>query len=155
MKPILKELVWLIGILLLSVLIYGVLVGNSAADINMHDTYVLGNGQISQPSFTTSILSVFIGVSFLIYLARVSYYRFKKTPANLALMISNGLALFYFGTNIFIYLTATNTGSIWFLNYTKALILIYYFTKVLLIVVLGLTGFMTGKNFKNQTIGKF
>jgi hypothetical protein len=152
MKPILKELIWLTGILLLSILIYGIVVGNTAIDINMHDTYILGNGQISQPSSTTNILSVFIGISLLIYLARVSYYRFKKTPANLVLMICNGLALFYFSTNIILYLTATNTGSIWFLNYSKALILTYYFIKILLITVLGFTGFMTGRNFRNQSI---
>jgi hypothetical protein len=151
MKPILKELIWLIGILLFSLLIFGVILGNSALDINMHDTYISENGQISQPPFISNIFSVFIAISFLIYLVRVCYNRFKKNAVNLALMIITGLGIFYFSTNIILYLTATNVGSVWF-NYSKGLILMYYFIKVLLITVLGFTGFMTGKNFRNQSV---
>ena len=78
MKAALKELIWLIGILLLSLLIYEVVIGNSGGDINMHDTYIFGNGQISQPSFITNFVSIFIAVLFAIYLARVSYNGFKE-----------------------------------------------------------------------------
>src|ERR1700709_1223647 len=78
MKTLLRELIWLIGILLLSLLINWIVVGNSARDIDMHDTYILGNGQISQPSFMTNFVSIFIAVLFAIYLARVSYNGFKE-----------------------------------------------------------------------------
>ena len=148
MKPILKELIWLVGVLLVSLLINGIIIGNSAIDINMHDTYILENGQLGHPSFTSNFLSILIAVSFLIYLARVSYNGFKETTVNL--ILSAGIAIFYFSTNIVLYLTASNVGSVWF-NYSKGLILTYYFIKILLIVVLSFTGFMTGKNFRNQS----
>ena len=151
MRQIIKELIWLIGILLFSVLIFGIILGNSALDINMHDTYISENGQISHPSFISNIFSVFISLSFLIYLVRVCYNRFKNNTVNLVLMIITGLGIFYFSTNIILYLTATNVGSVWF-NYNKVLILTYYFIKTLLITVFGFTGFMTGKNFRNRSV---
>ncbi|HJP62167.1 MAG TPA: hypothetical protein VJ844_01935, partial [Mucilaginibacter sp.] len=77
MKIAIKEFIWLLGILILAWLTYGKIMGNSALDINLHDTYIVTAGWIQTPATTLFLFTWFIIFGFVIYLTRALFFEFK------------------------------------------------------------------------------
>jgi hypothetical protein len=96
LKPIITEVIILIIIYIVARLFVPLLAGNiwggnSALDINVHDTYfVINQSIIATLIFTTP---VFLMVVTVIYLIKEGFYRYKRKLPNLILIIANFLFL--------------------------------------------------------------
>jgi hypothetical protein len=96
LKPIITEVIILIAIYIVARLFVPLLIGNiwggnSALDINVHDTYFV----INQSAIATLIFAtpVFLMLTTVIYLIKEGFYRYKRKLPNLILIIANFLFL--------------------------------------------------------------
>lgn len=150
MKTALRESIWLIAIAVVSALIYGLYLGNSAADIGMHDTYINVNGADSSLQSATAGVFVFaISFAFLVYLSRVLFGKFTNIPVNLIMIVITGIDIFYFSSNIIFYAEANANASTGIIVGSAPGFLIFYrVLKFVLILTLAITAYMTGRNWK-------
>lgn len=96
LKPIITEVIILVVIYIVARLCAPLLIGNiwggnSALDINVHDTYFV----INQSAIATLILAtpVFLMLTTVIYLIKEGFYRYKRKLQNLILIVVNFLFL--------------------------------------------------------------
>ncbi|MBS1504253.1 MAG: hypothetical protein JST32_19445 [Bacteroidetes bacterium] len=134
MKRAIKELAWILGTFITARLTYGIILGNSALDINMHDTYIVANGKPHNPSPTLFVFRWFIVLGIIAYLVRVLFAEFKIIVTDIILIVFAGLCLYFLGDIMFF----LQLPGIWLVG----------LIKVFLIVVLTLTSLMIGKNLK-------
>jgi len=157
-KTFIKELIWLAGCLIAAWLSCGFLVGGSALDINLHDTYMPGSLFGPNLSSTYSVFTYFVTIGFWVYLIRTLYFNFKIILTDIILLIFTGLILCFFNdiffTTRFPMLNAPaidNAAPVKGLFYGGDLNSFLWgirIIKTLLILLLAFTGFMIGKKWK-------
>lgn len=150
MKTALKESIWLAAIIIVSVSTFQLYLGNSAADIGMHDTYIDVNSSDSRQSPVFPAILVFIiSLAFLVYMVRVLINRFKYIPANLILILVAGIDIFYFSSNRIVYVTPPTSGSMGIITGgASGSLMPYQLLSVFFTLTLAVTAFMTGRNWK-------
>jgi hypothetical protein len=162
-KKLIIELVWLAGIFVVSYLLFEFVAGNSALDINMHDTYIVGGVFGPNLSWPYFFFAYFITVGFGIYLIRVTYFSFSVIHTDIILLVFTGLFLCFLGDVIFIFhpsvleahltdLSAPVKGLFYGGSYSNSHIWATYIIKVLLMLILSFTGFMIGKNWDKSML---
>jgi hypothetical protein len=82
-KKLIVEAIWLAGIFVVSYLLFEFVAGNSALDINMHDTYIVNNGISASLSLSCFLFSYFITIGFCVFFVRVVYFEFKLILAEI------------------------------------------------------------------------
>ena len=148
-RKLLKELVWLAGALIAAILIHISIIGNSARDINLHDTYVFIDGNASHPTLVFYIFTLFIAIAFWVYLVRAFFEKFKENIINLILMVFTGLMIFYLSHVVFYSITMVLSNDI-LSGHFKNLVLINQSIKFVLILAFGFVGVLTGKNINQE-----
>jgi hypothetical protein len=152
MKTWLRESLWLIAVLVIAVLSYGIILGDTALDVGMHDMYINVNGANRGESPVGANIFVFaISLSFLVYLVRVLFGKFRNIPTNLILIVIAGIDLFYFSSNLIFYATTTVNSSMGIITGgTPGSLIVYRLLKVFLILTLAATAFMTGRTWERS-----
>lgn len=160
MKTALKESIWLIGIAVVSILIYRLYLGNSAADISMHDTYIITDGGIVVSSGGMLAFTWFIVFGFIVYLTRALFFEFKMIVTSIILICFTALCL-YFSPYILHILHAPDRPPILSVTTTEHPVFNHYispthawfpvFVRIFMIVVLVVASFNIGKGFKTSS----
>jgi hypothetical protein len=153
-RKLLIEFIWLIGSFICSILISQFLLGNSARDINMHDTYAEGRPL----NMTEVFFWYFIIFSFCIYFVRSLYHQFKTTLVNIILLTLTALLLYFLGNVLFIFSplviertsSALVKGLFYGGNYSSGWALAYQLFRIFLILLFSFTAFMIGRNWEKK-----
>jgi hypothetical protein len=128
MKRAIKEFIWLSGTLIPAYLVCGLILGNSAMDINLHDTYFTNGGVIGLSTSMLFVFTWFIISGLGIYLTRVLLAQFKVIAIDAILIIFVSLSLYFISDVLFVFHS----------NWPSGLI------KIFLMTIMIFTSFMTG-----------
>jgi hypothetical protein len=96
MKTALKESLWLIAIVVVSILSYRLYLGSNAADISMHDTYIITDGGVVVSSGGMLAFTWFIVFGFIVYLTRGLFFEFKMIVTSIILICFTSAMLIFF-----------------------------------------------------------
>jgi|GEM_PF-3432416 len=153
-RAIILEVIWLAAILVVSFLLVEFVSTGKAADINMHDTYIVGGAFGSNLTLTYFIFAYFTTIGFFVYLIRVVYFECKVILTDIVLLILTCLALYFLSDILFIVhppvIDQTSAAPIKGLFYGGSYSSSYTWgiriVKIFLMLVLAFTGFMIGRN---------
>jgi len=97
-RRIIIELIWLIGIGLVSWVLFGIIAGNTALDISLHDSYIrdITDGTTRIVTVNGFIFAYFVALGFGVYLARALYFNFTVIVADIGLLVMTMLFLLFF-----------------------------------------------------------
>lgn len=141
-KKVIFELSWLGGLLVLAFLL-SLIPANQALDINMHDTYILVDGHSYRPTLNSYPVILYFLILCLYYFIRCLIRRFSHLAANIGLLISTAIALFFFGDIV----TTFTVVQMHFAS-IAGLRRWFYLLRIALMIVLALDVFMTARNWK-------
>ncbi len=165
-RRIIIELIWLIGIGLASWVLFGIIAGNTALDISLHDSYVrdITDGTTRVMSVNGFIFAYFVTLGFGVYLARALYFNFAVILADIGLLVMTMLFLFFFGNILYViypplmesvalhprpsgelnYAVLEVHSQSWIRHWIQTLV------RLLLMFILIFTGFKIGRNWEAE-----
>ncbi|MDP9078353.1 MAG: hypothetical protein M3O71_13050 [Bacteroidota bacterium] len=156
-KKLLFELIWLVCVLAFSLVFAEFTTGNTASDINAHDTFSIGltGSFLFSPYFY--VASIFLAFAFLVYLIRALYTGFKVLLFNSCLLVSTGILLFSFGKVVSLFtllrwtvksIPSDNTpvkGLFYGGGFVNGYVLTVEIIHIALILIFAFTAFVIGK----------
>lgn len=143
-KQIIFEVIWLAGLFVLSFLI-SLAPGIQPLDINMHDTFIMVDGHAYTPTLYSYPVAIYIVILCVFYFVRCLFKRFNDLIADIGLLVSTAIALFFFGD-----IVMTFTVSLMHFAAMPGLKHWFYYLRIVLMIILVWDVFMIGRNWKNQ-----